>query len=286
MNRHMRAYYYAVLGAMGGLFGWRIVESLGFMSGRNVYLSDVLLGGVIGLCVGLLIGAAEGLLTWMPARALYAGAIGGAIGLAAGAIGLPLGEWVFQISGGEIIGRALGWAVFGLLVGLAEGITGGTQIYKGALGGFVGGAVGGAILELARQMLADPILGKALGLVVLGGCVGTFIALIVLLLSRAWLEVQDGKLQGTEFILDKFMSLNGPAAIIGSEVLKSDITLPDPDIAPQHARLKGADTHFTLQDMSVGKGTFVDGRRIELCRLADRQHIRLGSTELVYHEKR
>jgi len=286
MNRYMRAYYYAVLGAMGGLFGWQITETLGFVGGQNVYLSDALLGGVIGLCVGLLIGFTEGLLTRSPVRALRAGLISGLIGLAAGAVGLPVGEAVFQLSGGEILGRALGWATFGVLVGLAEGITGGTQMYKGALGGLIGGAVGGVILELAKGTLDDPLLGKALGLVLMGASVGIFIALIVVLLSRAWLEVKSGKLQGTEFILDKFMSLKGPAAIIGSNVLKSDIALPDPDVAPQHVQLKGADTHFTLRDMSVGRGTFVNGRRIEVHRLANRQLIRVGNTELIYHEKR
>jgi hypothetical protein len=287
MNRRMRAYYYAVLGAMGGLFGWQLTETLGFVSSQSVFISELVLGGAIGFCVGTLIGFTDGLLTRSLVRALRSGLISGLIGLVAGAVALPVGEAVFQFSGGEMLGRALGWAAFGMLVGLAGGITGGTQMYKGALGGLIGGAVGGVILELVKAALDDPLLGKALGLVLLGGSVGIFIALIVILLSRAWLQVKSGKLQGTEFILDKFMSLKGPAAFIGSNVLKSDIALVDPDVAPQHAQLKGADTHFTLRDMSLGdQGTFVDGRRIEVHRLANRQLIKVGNTELMYHEKR
>ena len=80
---------------------------------------------------------------------------------------------------------------------------------------------------------------------------GTFISLIVVLLSRAWLEVRTGKLKGTEFILDKFMHARGPAIAIGSSALKSEIVLPDPDIAPQHALLTGDGTHFTIKDMSL-----------------------------------
>jgi predicted component of type VI protein secretion system len=98
--------------------------------------------------------------------------------------------------------------------------------------------------------------------------------------------LRTGKLQGTEFILDKFLSEKGHAAILGSNVMKCDIAIPDPDMAPQHARLKGAGTYFSLQDMSVNKGTFVNGRKIEKHRLSDRETIRLGSTEIVYHEKR
>ncbi|HLE26682.1 MAG TPA: FHA domain-containing protein [Anaerolineales bacterium] len=285
MSRRMRAYYYALLGAIGGLIAWQVSDQLGLSFTPNLYLNEVLVGALIGLSVGLLIGATEGVVTLNPVRAVRASLFSGPLGLAAGAIGLPLGEWIFQLAGAEVIGRALGWGVFGLLIGVAEGLTGKTQMWKGALGGVLGGVLGGALLEGARRWLNDPLLGKAAGLVLLGASVGAFIALITVLLSKAWLEVTSGKLKGAEFILDKFISPNGPAAIIGSDALKADIALPDPDIAPQHALLTGAGTHFNLKDMSLA-GTYVNNRKIEMTALADRQTIRLGNTELVYHEKR
>lgn len=285
MSRRMRAYYYAILGAMGGLVGWQVSDLLGLSFTPNIYLNEAIVGALIGLSVGLLIGATEGAVTLSPARAVRASLFSGPLGLAAGAVGLPLGELVFQLVGAEAFGRALGWGLFGLLIGLAEGVTGGTQMWKGALGGFIGGVLGGALLEGARLWLDDPLLGKAAGLVLLGTAVGAFIALITVLLSKAWLEVTSGKLKGAEFILDKFMSPNGPAAIIGSDALKADIALPDPDIAPQHAMLSGAGTHFNLKDMSLN-GTFVNNRQVEMASLSDRQKIRMGNTELVYHEKR
>ncbi len=284
MSLRMRAYYYAVLGALGALIGWRITDTFGFLV-SNVYVSEVLLGGVIGLCIGLLIGASEGLLAQSWFRALRAGALAGGVGLLAGAVGLPLGEFFFQITGGEFISRALGWALFGLLIGLSEGVTTGTQMWKGAAGGVIGGLVGGMILLILQAAFGVTVLGKMLGLVVLGAAVGAFIALIVVILSRAWIEVASGKLKGTEFILDKFLPAHGPAAIIGSNDFKSDIALPDPDMAPQHARLKGAGTHFMIEDLSIGKGTFVNGRKVEMARLTNNATIRIGNTELVYHEK-
>ena len=285
MSLRMRAYYYAVLGAIGALIGWRITDTFGFPI-SNVYLSDMLLGGVIGLCIGLLIGASEGLLGQSWFHALRAGGIAGGVGLVAGALGLPLGEFIFQLTGGELIGRALGWALFGLLIGLSEGVTTGTQMWKGAVGGVIGGFVGGIVVYVLQAAFGVTLLGKMLGLIVLGASVGVFIALIVVILSRAWIEVASGKLKGTEFILDKFLPEHGPAAIIGSNDFKADIALPDPDMAPQHARLKGAGTHFVIEDMSVGKGTFVNGRKVELTRLTNNALIRIGNTELVYHERR
>jgi len=286
MSLRMRTYYYAVLGALGALIGWRISDTFGFMRGVDVYISDLVLGGIIGLCIGLLIGASEGLLAQSWYRALRAGALAGGIGLLAGAIGLPIGEFVFQITGGEFFGRVLGWALFGALIGLSEGITRGTQMWKGAAGGVIGGFIGGVILIVLQSALGVTAFGKMLGLMILGSAVGAFIALIVILLSRAWIEIASGKLKGTEFILDKYLHEHGPAAIIGSNDFKADIALPDPGIAPQHARLKGAGTHFVIEDMSIGKGTFVNDRKVETARLTNNALIRLGNTVLVYHERR
>ncbi len=285
MSRRMRTYYYALLGALGGLVGWQVSDMLGLSFTSNLYLSELVVGALVGLSVGLFIGLTEGALTRNPVQAFKSGMFSGLLGLAAGAIGLPLGEFFFQTVGAGLIGRALGWGLFGLLIGLAEGIVGKSQIWKGMLGGFLGGALGGVLLELAHNQLRDPLTGKAAGLVLLGASVGAFISLIVVLLSKAWLEVTSGKLKGTEFILDKFLKAGGPTVAIGSSPLKSEIVLPDPDIAPQHAMLTGDGMQFALKDMSLS-GTFINNRRIERTSLANGQKIRMGNTEMVYHEKR
>lgn len=285
MSRRMRTYYYAVFGAIGGLVGWQVSNMLGLSFSRNIYLSDMVVGALLGLCLGIPLGAAEGLITLSPLRALRAGLFGGLAGLVAGAVGLPLGEAAFQIVGAGVVGRAIGWGIFGSLLGLAEGVTGGSQMWKGALGGALGGVAGGALLESVKLAGDDLTAGKATGLVLMGAFIGALIALIVILLSRAWLEVTSGKLKGTSFILDKFLREGGPTAIIGSSSLKSEIALPDPDVDPQHAMLIGAGAHFTLKDMSLS-GTYLNDRKIERAQLADGHSIRMGNTSMVYHERR
>jgi hypothetical protein len=285
MNRKIRTYYYGVMGGIGGLIGWQISNLIGLSFTKSIYLNDAILGALIGLSVGLLIGIAEGLFTLNWAKMLRAGIIGGLLGLIAGAIGLPFGEMLFQLVGAGFIGRAVGWGFFGMMIGLAEGLTGGAQMWKGALGGLLGGILGGLLLEAAQSALGSPAFGKALGLILLGASVGALIALIIVLLSRAWLEVASGKLRGTEFILDKFMKKSGPSVILGSDALKADIVFPDPDIDPQHAMLTGTGSHFLIKDMSKG-GTFLNNRKVEMTELADRQTLRLGNTEMIYHEKR
>jgi hypothetical protein len=281
----MRSYYFALLGAIGGLVGWQISDLIGLSFASNLYLSEALVGALIGLSVGLFIGLTEGALTRNPVQALRSGIFSGLLGLGAGAIGLPLSEYLFQFVGAGVVGRALGWGIFGLLIGLAEGMVGRTQVWKGMLGGFIGGALGGILLESVHNWLQDPLTGKAAGLVLLGASVGAFISLIAVLLSRAWLEVKSGKLKGTEFMLDKFMNKGFPSVAIGSSPLKSEIVLPDPDIAPQHAMLSGDGISFNLKDMSLS-GTFINNRKIERVQLTNGQRIRMGNTELVYHERR
>jgi hypothetical protein len=285
MSRVMRLYYYGVLGAIGGVIGWHFSNMLGLSFTQSVYISEIVIGALIGLCIGISIGLGEGLLNRNLFHALKASLLSGGLGLIGGAVGLPIAEFLFQVLGGQSFSRAFGWAIFGLMIGLAAGSNSGSQIWKGAIGGFIGGIFGSILLDSARNWLQDPLMGKAAGLLLLGTSVGVFIAMIVFLLSKAWLEVETGKLKGTEFILDKFIKTNGPSAFIGSDALKSDIVLPDPDIDPQHALIKGADTHLNIKDMSMS-GTFINNRKIEQTSLKNNQKIRMGNTQLIYHEKR
>jgi len=285
MSRAMRAYYYTILGAIGGLLGWQASNLVGLSFSANIYVSDALVGALIGLCLGAPLGAADGFLSRSALRGLRSALRYGLAGMIAGALGLPLGEIAFHILRAGVFGRALGWGLFGLLLGVAEGLVGQSEVWKSALGGGLGGLLGGFLLEMTLPWLGDIAYGKVLGLGLLGAAIGAMIAFVVVLLSRSWLEVTDGKLKGTTFILDKFMGAGAPSAIIGSSPLKSEIVLMDPDVEPQHAMLTGGGTHFTIKDMSMG-GTFLGRKKVEQARLTDGRTVRLGQTTLVYHERR
>jgi pSer/pThr/pTyr-binding forkhead associated (FHA) protein len=49
--------------------------------------------------------------------------------------------------------------------------------------------------------------------------------------------------------------------------------------------LSGDGNSFNLKDMSLS-GTFINNRKIERVQLANGQKIRMGNTDLVYHERR
>ena len=285
MSRFMRFYTYGLLGAIGGLFAWQASNLLGLSFTSNLFLSEAIVGAIMGLLIGFFIGLAEGVATQSILFGIRKSLLSALLGALGGAIALPLAEGVFLFVGGQAWTRPIGWAIFGLLTGLATGITGGAQMWKGGLGGLIGGFLGGTLLEVARVMFSDTLMGKGAGLMLLGAAVGVFIALIVFVLSRVWFEVVSGKLKGLEIILDKFLPEHGPTAYIGSSPMKAEIVLTDPEIAPQHAILKGHGTYFSLKDISMS-GTFINSRKVEQARLSNGNRIRMGKTEMVYHEKR
>lgn len=285
MKRTHRFYTLGMTGATGGLLGWQISNMLGLSFTAHLLLSEAIVGALIGGLIGVGIGIGQGLLEQSWGAAFKKGGITFLLGTLGGAIALPLAETLFLAVGGESWSRPLGWAIFGLLVGFATSITGGSQLWKGGLGGLIGGLVGGILLEISRALLADLALGKAAGLILLGFSTGVFTAMISFVLSRTWLEIVTGKITGMEFILDKFLRKDGPSATIGSSPLKAEIAIPDEGIDPQHAILEGHDTYFTLEDISM-KGTYLDGKKIDVAKLKNMQHIRIGKTEMIYHEKR
>ena len=105
MSRLMRLFYYGVLGAIGGLIGWQISNILGLSFFSNLYLAEIVVGGLIGLSIGVFIGLADGILNRNPVLGLRSCLSTGLLGLAGGAIGLPIAEGLFQVLGGGELER-------------------------------------------------------------------------------------------------------------------------------------------------------------------------------------
>ena len=161
MNKIIRTYFYMIVGAISGLIGWQASNLIGLSTTKNVYLSEIPVGAIIGLTFGILLGALEGLLTRNWVKVLKGMLPGALLGLVAGAVALPLSEGIFQIAGAGLLGRALGWGFFGLVIGLASGMTGGTQLWKAMLGGLIGGVIGGALMEISGSEPFEPAVGKS-----------------------------------------------------------------------------------------------------------------------------
>jgi hypothetical protein len=250
-----RIYFNAVVGGTGGLIGW-LVMSLAItwlgLGAINVYIRQAIVGPLIGVCIGFAVGATEGLIASRSLkRILRGGRWGAVLGAAGGFAGLVIGELIFNLAGGGVWPRALGWALFGMCVGASDGVAQQmtTKIRYGVLGGLLGGLIGGATFEglvpvlraLGGQAVAVSW-GGALGLIILAACIGFLVGLVEVLLRKSWLFFLTGRLEGQTRTLD-----SSRPHTIGSADTCTIVVPNDPSIQPIHAEISFADGDFLIQ---------------------------------------
>lgn len=173
----------------------------------------------------------------------------------------------------------LGWTLFGALIGCAEGIRRRSlqALRNASLGGAIGGSLGGIVLVFAVSTVANGTIGRMLGFVILGACIGLFIVLVERALS-AVLRVRSGRYEGREIFLDK------PEMRIGRNDALEIFLGGDTEVAKHHATLcrKGAGhTIVVVQGKLQVNDAPVTSRLLE-----NGDTLVLGQTRLVYRHKR
>ncbi len=127
MNRQEWVYG-ALAGAIGGAIGWLPAEFLAIWrpeQGSSRYLLIVLYFVLVGGCIGAAIGAADGVRSGQSQRARRGALVGAVLGMVGGALGSLPGEFAFQALqslGLGLVGRAVGWAIVGILIGAVQGV--------------------------------------------------------------------------------------------------------------------------------------------------------------------
>ncbi len=263
-----RIYFNAVLGGIGGLVGWALATALAALfSGLNVYARDALLGLGVGLAIGTAIGSTDGLVASRSLRRLRQGmAYGAALGALGGVVGLVLGEVIFGLAGGGVWPRAVGWATFGALVGTSDGFAWRmpARIRYGILGGLLGGLVGGSTYERLVVTLIGRsgnralalAWGGAVGLIIVGACIGALVGLVESLLRKAWLRFLNGRLEGQTRTLDP----SQPRTTLGRSDL-CDIVLPGAaGVAATHAEIARDGGDFVLRPRDGAVVVHRDGK--------------------------
>jgi hypothetical protein len=277
----LRIYYNAVLGAIGGLISWYVLGTMGTFGG--IVLRDMVSGIMVGGCIGGCIGGVEGGLDRSLLKGSRGAIYGGLYGLLGGLVGLLIAELALWMMGGGILGRAVGWAFLGLGVGISEGLANRApkKISYGAIGGTLGGFLGGAIFEFLRRSWGSYALSQALGLMILGACIGSLISLVEDILREAWLSVISGRQEGREFTLAKETTL------IGRDE-RCDVALfGDMRIEPQHAEITRVQNDFILSGLpGSGERLWVDDQLVTGPRpLENHQRITVGDTRLLFRWK-
>src|SRR5437588_7259897 len=236
MARVARIYFNAVFGAVGGLMGWLLFGVFGDRSYSSI--GQQLLGGaLIGGLIGYLVVSVEAIRDRSFVRFCRLATYGVVLGALGGAAGMWLGEQVnyhlvqsllsaSMLRGlGEVFSRGLGWMFLGLAVGLGEGIAARSlgKLSYGTIGGAIGGLVGGMLFGLLKELEkgspgTSHVWGGAMGLVILGACIGALSALVQGVFQPASIKVLRGWQEGREYPLEK------PAVRVGRDE-HSDIAL-------------------------------------------------------------
>lgn len=288
MSLRMKLVLNAVIGGWGGLLAWAILDLLTPLKVEDLWMQTALNGAVIGMCIGALVGSFDGLIEMRPLlflREIIAGAL---FGLFGGVSGLLGAQFVFQ-SGLSIANeewmialvRVPGWAMFGLMIGMMEGVQMFSlrRMWMGGVGGLIGGIVGSGGFVLVAFLVDSPWSRRAIGFVLLGASVGFFAAWLPMLFRRAWIRVASGRDESQEFLLDK------GAHSIGRSDLR-DVRLRDNAVAPKHAEIRQAHGQYFIH-AQPGQTVYVNETPLaQPTPLADQARLRVGTTRLTFRRKK
>jgi hypothetical protein len=246
-----------------------------------------LIGGtLVGAFIGYCVVGIDAILDRSYVRFCRYASFGVLLGGVGGAIGFWVGDWVNYLlvgatgpEGGlarfvSILARGMGWMLFGLAVGVSEGVAARSlgKVSYGAIGGSLGGLIGGSIFAWLMLVLdkgdASYLWGQALGLVILGACIGALTALVEEVLKPASLKVLRGWQEGREYPVVKAVS------VLGRDESADVLLLRDPKIEKRHASIHRRGNRFVLvsnqsptmvNDQPAGDNQELkDGDRIQL----------------------
>jgi hypothetical protein len=272
----VRIYFNAAFGALGGLVGWMLFGVFG--DPTTSHLGQWLLGGgLIGGSIGYLLVSVEAIRDLSLIRFCRLATYGVCLGALGGALGMCVGEWVniFVVRRigppgeglstghllGFVLGRGLGWMFLGIAIGISEGIAArslGRMSYStlgGAVGGFVGGGLFGLfyyLLIMQRERVEQGAAGAlwaALGLVILGACIGSLSAVVQAVFLPASVRVLRGWQEGREYPIVK------QETQLGREEHADVALFRDMRIEKRHALIRRIHNRFLLVNQQAPADT-------------------------------
>lgn len=298
--------YMTSAGLIAGFLSWLCIEPI--FDDNSLDDSQIVAGFLLfamtGAFVGLALSAAEGLMRRQVGPAVTTGLIGGAVGFGAGVASLFVAGIFFTIvlqafsvrpnmPPMELIpivmlARAPAWAVVGAGIGAGMGVARrSSQVaLNGVIGGLVGGLLGGLSFDPVDLFFGtgfaedggEAWLSRLIGLMLVGGGIGFFVALVELISRRHWVEMLSGPLRGKQFVLYRFPT------VIGSSPQADIYLFKDHEVRPEHARLVKVAASCEVQSMD--DSVVVNGRVQRTGRLQDGDLIQIGQTRMKYGERK
>jgi hypothetical protein len=294
MSLLVRVYFNAVFGALGGLLGWLLFGVFGDRTYPEDQLTVQMLrgGAIIGGMIGYFVASVDAIRDRSLIRFCRLAAFGAVLGAIGGAAGMCLGEivnsrlvdWLGAVRGEvrililSVLVRGLGWMFLGIAVGASEGVAARSlsKFWYGSIGGALGGLLGGGLFGLAYLLTMGQEGGSgmwsAIGLVILGACIGSLSALVRAVFQPASVKVLRGWQEGREYPLDKADNL------LGRDEHADIAIFRDMSVEKRHAIIQREGNRFLLlNNDSPPEYTRVNGAAVrDSCDLQDGDRIELG----------
>ncbi len=291
MSFKLFIYYCALLGGWAAFLSWGFAQGLGIRRLDSAYLRAALIAAVLGFLVAGAVGFADALLNAKGSQRWMRLAICLGVGLVGGSFGGLVGQVLNSMMHAPLV---FGWILVGICIGASVGVFDVVRAVKkaeelhlpfkktlnGCIGGCIGGLLGGLLFGFMFPNDKIPRTDLAIGLVVLGLCIGLMIGLAQVFLKEAWLKVTRGFRVGRELMLSKNETTIGRAE-------SCDLGLfGDNTIERTHARILLKDNRYLLADADTPGGTFLNEQRIGApTPLKSGDVIRVGNSVLEFGER-
>ena len=286
-----RIIHNAVLGLLGGLASWALIQS-GFhafdtlsvttLSGLNFFWLNKFIyeGALVGLGLGMVLQARVSLwyhyeLVHVLSKMFIGAFIGFFVGLFCFSIGEFLKVWLVIPS----LSRMVSWTLLGLL------LVGTTELFRSRSGslkpritsGGIGGAIGGGIFELLLlYQMTGP--GHILGLILVGFWISLFIGITEKRATSFALRVVSGKQEGQIFLLDQNRFTLG----YGSQ---NDLILKGyAEVCDLHANILKKGKEVIIENAEAGGELLVNYRLVDQQTIKKGDVIKIGTALLQYYE--
>lgn len=195
---------------------------------------------------------------------------------------LNYGGWAVNHEGSFLYlfaARVVSWTIMGAILGAGVGIStfNLTNIIKGTIGGLIGGFVGGVLFDPINHMTGGGLASRLIGLSSIGLAIGLLIGLVQELTKAAWITVDQGRLRGRQFRVE------GATVTMGHAEENPIGLFGDQGVQQRHAVIERKGADYTIRNLAVQDGTFVNGNRIETAVLHDGDQIKVGGYQLGFH---
>lgn len=284
----------ALFGLIGGVSAWLINGMVfGFgerqSMGQSLLLTSGLLFGIISAFIGASLGAADGITSKVQDKAIKNGLAGLFIGFVGGFIGGVIGQLLYSyMLGGwrsysmtkQVFARTTAWALVGLFIGIAQGISGfqSRKIVNGLIGGLVGGAIGGICFDAIGSIFSGGSVSRLFGIMAMGTTTGWAIGLVEEARKEAWLRVAEGPQDGKQFII------YGAVTRVGSSPKCEIVLVKDVNVVPEHCRIIAEPGGYKIEACG-GAYTLVNGQPVTWARLRKGDIISIGLSRLVFEDR-